>query len=555
MAPEPSASAPIPVSASMFPAVTGGWQSLLPVAALLAVVIAAVFYPCLVAGYINWDDLAIVRDNPNVSSFSLHSLNNIFSSYNVGHYQPLTTLSFLAEHVIFGGGAKVSHALNIAFHILNSFLAYLVAFCFLKDRRKALLAALIFAVHPMHVESVAWVSERKDMMYSVFYMWAIICYARRSGEGPYENYMPLLGLFTLALLAKSMAITLPLVLLLMDFLKEGRITKDRFVEKGPLLAIACLFAHMAVISQGKAGFVRSYSLHKIFDGMCIACGNLIFYVWRFVIPVGMSPFYPYPGRGIYDVPPIYCFAPLLFVPLAWAAWKFASRKKLYIVGLLFFLATIAPGLQFIPSGRGLAGDHFTYIPYLGLIFILADIALNNYDALAVAGRRALTAVMAVLLLALGVESHAYCYVWKDSVTVWTHVLSLSPMTPLAYNNRGVAEYRIGMIDKAVADLRLAVIADPKSARFMSNYGTMLVAQRKMPLAVHYYKIAVAMDPKNLEYLNNLGSCYYILGDLDLAEEEFKLAVEASYDDDLSVKHLNYVHKKILEMRRTGEHKS
>ena len=537
-----------PSSVPVSPARGGGVFAFACAAVLLAVV-AAVFYPCLASGYINWDDLAIVRDNPQLKNVSLLGLDNIFSSYNVGHYHPLTTLSFMVERIIFGTSSRASHAINMVFHALNATLAYFFALCFLKDRRKAFFAALLFTVHPMHVESVAWVSERKDMLYSVFYLSSLICYERKSPSGPHENYLPLLGLFMLALISKSMAVTLPAALLLLDWLGEGKITKDRLLEKLPFFALAMVFARLAVVSQGKVGFLETYSLTKIFSGLCIASGNLLFYLWRFVLPVGLSPFYPYPDRGLFCVPALYCFAPALLAPLAWLAWKITESNRKYAAGLLFFLITISPGLQFIPSGRGLAGDHFTYLPYLGLIFIAADLCFNFYDRASSRAGKIILVCLAGWILALGAAAHSYCYVWKDSITVWNHVLAKYPLTPLAYNNRGVAAYHLGGGAQAVEDLRLAVIADPLSSRFLSNYATMLVTQHQMPLAMRYYKMALEIAPDNIEYLNNLGSCYFLQGDLSSAFKQFNLAVVSSPDDDTSLKHLAYVRKKLAEQKK------
>ncbi|MDD2774261.1 MAG: tetratricopeptide repeat protein [Elusimicrobiales bacterium] len=533
----------------------GKIAGLLPYALLLAAV-AAVFYPCLRADFVNWDDYALAADNPLVHNVSWRSAAAIFSSYSLGHYQPLTMLSFMAEYAAFGLTPFSAHLINILLHFLNSALVFALAGWFLKDTRKALLAALLFAVHPLHAESAAWVSERKDLLYSAFYLAALLVYVRYLRDRSLRWYFAALGLFALSLASKSMAVTLPLVLLMLDRFETGKITRRGLAEKAPFLLLAVLFSRLAVVSQGKAGYVAAFSFGKAAGGICIACGNLLFYLEKFLLPVGLSPFYPYPGSGLYSVPDAYYLAPAFAALAAWLVFKFARKVNGLIgFGFLFFAVTIAPGLQFIPIGRGIAADHFTYIPYLGLILIAAEIMLRLYDgAAAEKAKRALIIAGAALLLALSTGARGRCLVWRDSVTLWSSALEKYPRSAVALNNRGLAYHKAGLYDRAIADFTAALAIDPRAVMFHSNRAISYAATGELDSAQSGFSRAIELNPRNAGFHNNLGNVYFMKGDFAKAKAGYEAALRLSPENRTALEHLAQTDR-LLGARAGGGKKS
>ena len=590
--------------------VKGKIAGLLPYALLLAAV-AAVFYPCLRADFVNWDDYALAANNPLVHSVSWRSVAAIFSSYSLGHYQPLTMLSFMAEYAAFGLTPFSAHLINILLHFLNSALVFALAGWLLracsqspysaasdafapdtsrssayrptglracarcvseaksplslrkrdceqalKDNRKALLAALLFAVHPLHAESAAWVSERKDLLYSVFYLSALLVYVRYLRDRSLRWYCAALGLFALSLASKSMAVTLPLVLLMLDRFETGKITWRGLAEKAPFLLLAVLFSRLAVVSQGKAGYVAAFSLGKAAGGICIACGNLLFYLEKFLLPAGLSPFYPYPGSGLYSVPDAYYIAPAFVALAAWLVFKFARRLNGLIgFGFLFFAVTIAPGLQFIPIGRGIAADHFTYIPYLGLILIAAEIMLRLYDGAGTEkAKRMLIIAGAALLLALSAGARGRCLVWRDSVTLWSSALEKYPRSAVALNNRGLAYHKAGLYDRAIADFTAALAIDPRAVMFHSNRAISYAATGELDSAQSGFSRAIELDPRNAGFHNNLGNVYFMKGDFAKAKAGYEAALRLSPENRTALEHLAQADR-LLGARAGGGKKS
>jgi hypothetical protein len=441
--------------------------------AVLLSVVAVVFSPCILAGYVDWDDYQVLVSTSLTAHFSAATIGSIFSSPVLGHYMPLTMLSFLLERTLFGLHPLVSHLINLLLHCANTMLVWSLARALLKDWRKAFFAALVFAVHPLHAESVSWVAERKDMLYALFYLSALTLYVNRTAASLRTRGCIML-LFALSLLSKAMAVSLPPLLLICDYLREGKITLRHVLEKIPLALAACVFAWLAILFQGSSGYVVHFSVAKITAGCILACGNLLFYIWQFFWPHAQSVFYPFPGSGIYGVPHAYYFAPPVLLVCAWLWLRQRDNiSPLGHWGAAFFIITILPGLQIVPVGRAIAADHFTYIPYIGLILPLTDMAVGFYERMTGNSKKAAACFCAVWLLMLGVKAHARCAVWHDSITMWSDVIEQNPGLAIALNNRGIAYAKAGLYDNACVDYRKALLAAPGSRMIYNNLAVAL----------------------------------------------------------------------------------
>ena len=506
--------------------------------AIIAAAVALFFYPCLKAAFVNWDDLQLLGAIPANARFSVANISLVFSSFNIGHYHPLTMLSFLADRTLFGINPFAEHIVNLILHCANSCLAYLLVLWFLKDRTKALISALIFALHPMHVESVAWVAERKDLLYSFFYLLAMLVYRKHAEKGNAVSYTAALLLFCLAILSKSMAITLPGLLLLMDWKAAGKITKYDFLEKIPFLFFSVLGARLAVITQGGDHFVTAMSASKIFSGIMLVCGNFVFYLIKFFLPTGLCAFYPYQG-----VPATYYFAPPLIALVICFAWR-QTRKGYYMpaFGLLFFGITLSPVLQFIPAGYGIAADHFTYIPFLGIIIPLADWLVDFSNRQIPDKKRLATAFCVVWLLVLGCAATARCRVWQDSITLWNSVLKRYPDCYIALVNRTSAFMDAGRYDDALRDAEQALSLMPNHRhRPLMMAANACYAKKDYARAEKLINESLAAGLKQNDYWQLVPQSLYVRAlilaaegkaDAAMASNELALTADPGYPDAL-----------------------
>lgn len=388
----------------------------------------------------------------------------------------------------------------------------------------ALFAALLFAVHPLHVESVAWISERKDVLYAFFYLAAMIAYVFYAGpRRERRGYAFALGFFALSLLSKPMAVTLPLVLLLLDYLLERPTSRALLYEKLPfiLAAGACSAAamlihrHSGVILQGVA-FGPAHNAAR-------AVNNIAFYLQKLVWPARLSCVYPY--RPELGEP----FSAHTLVSLAALAvlGALVARKpsRSTVFGTGFFLVTLLPVLQFVPIGHAVTADRYTYVPYLGLFFIAAR-ALDAWAERAKAFRLPLYASAACLVLVFAGLSRSRAAVWQDSLTLWNDVLAQHQDVELAYNGRAYYYNSIGDCARAILDYDQTLRLNPGFAIGYNDRGTCRQKLGDLAGAIRDFDRAVELDPRYSAAYYNRGNCRLRGGDLDGAAGDYTKAIEA-----------------------------
>jgi tetratricopeptide (TPR) repeat protein len=417
--------------------------------------------PCLANLFTNWDDPGYVINDPLIKSLRADAIRNIFSVDNgvMGNYHPLTILSYAIEYSHVRLAPWLYHFDSLLLHLLCTLLVY--CFVQLLTRRPvaAAITALLFGLHPMHVESVAWVSGRKDVLYGTFYLAACILYIytiRATGAIKWLFYSGVLILFLLSLLAKPVAVSLPLTLLLIDYFETkfriitqpalpvaAQKSAERFnfrllLDKIPFFALAIMFGIQSIWDQKK--FHAFGTLDVTFtplERVALGCYALITYLWKAVVPAGLSCFYEYPVKEGGSLPPGYYIYPMLVLGLLFVAWRFARKNKGIMFGLVFFLVNIALLLQFIPVGGAILADRYTYIAYIGLFFMAGWVLSAFFEP---GGSKSagyiLSAVSFVYCLVLGSISNERCKVWYDANTLWRNEIEQHPFVPNAYNNLG-----------------------------------------------------------------------------------------------------------------------
>ncbi len=492
---------------------------------MLAAAALSVFLPLLDAGFLGWDDGVYVTGNALVRNLSLAAVREMFTSFHLGLYKPLTLLSLAVEYRLFGPDPAAFHAVGILLHFANCLLAYALLRRLSGSAAAALFGAMLFCVHPMRVQSVAWVAERKDLLFALFFLLSLLGYESYLSSGSRRSYLLSLGAFLLSLGAKPMGVSLPLALLLMDWLRGRRIDRRAALEKLPFLALAVSFTALALYSAGGAGVYQDRPGYTAFDGLVVGLAGLLAYAVRLFLPIGLSAVYPYPAKvsGLLPVP--FLLALPAAVLLASGLWYLARRDRRYGFAGLFFLATVLPGLQFLPVSPSYAFDHYTYVPYLGPFYLAGVLLaglLERYPRL----RPHLAAAALLLISGLGVMARERTLVWRDDVSLWSDMLEKYPDSDLALANRTLAYLERGEKELALADAGRLAAARPDLPKSFINRGAVLAVMKEYDKALRDFDRALELDPGNPQARLNRARLFQDRGDFRAAEQEYLAAARA-----------------------------
>jgi protein O-mannosyl-transferase len=483
--------------------------------------------------FVTWDDPAYVSENPLVQQRDYRALLTAVVSAN---YHPLTMLSLAMNATPTLAPAPFLET-NVLLHVANTLLVFWLVLL-LSSRRlvAATAAALLFGIHPMHVESVAWVSERKDVLYTLFFLAGALAYWRYLERRATRWLIVAFALFVLSCLSKGMAVVFPLVMALLDLWKGRPVLERRsLAEKAPFLAVALLFGLVAVNVQSGGdlhGLLAPIERNLKPLGpppgvtplarMLLPTLGYAMYVWRLFVPVRLSAFYPYPDLSGFR--PELLIAPLFFVGTIAIAIRDLGRTRVLTFGLGWYLVTIVLVLQWIPVGTAMMADRYAYLSYVGLLFVLGMGLAHVLER-----RRPL----GVALLVFAGVGAAFLFTrtvrqvetWKDSDALWGRVIQLSPDYDQAYINRANDRGRTGRIEEALADLRTAYGLGSRRAEMFLNLGNVYSTLGRMDSAVVLYTEALRADPsRGAAYSNRaivllrLGRPREALADLEKSRE-------------------------------------
>lgn len=460
----------------------------------LLVITAFTFSPVLYNGFTGWDDAVYVTENPLVRSLSWSGIAKVYSTFVSGNYHPLAVLFQAVEYRIFGSVPGPYHGASLLLHLVNVLLVFrLIMLLAVRcptvvatpggkgDQRPAVAAltgALLFAVHPMRVESVAWVSDQKDLLASVFALGALVVYAGSSGMKGTRRKIVIFLLFFLAMLSKATVLVLPLLLLLIDHFR-GALNRCAWRDKMPLFCASAVFGVAAIAAR--ASYQPVLQEYPLGLGITISMGLyrlLCYYFVRTVMPFTKAfPLYPAPASATNAGIPGDTVLIAGFVVLCGLIALSLRRTRTILFGTLFFLIALLPSLTV--EALGFAADRFSYLPAVGLCFI-AGVGFQKAWSL-----RAGSPIIAPVLLSaavglgctLAVASFRQSHVWRTSVTLWTYALEVYPATPgnefnraHAFYYRGLAWQKEGALERALADFDAAVNLMPKRGDFLTARG-------------------------------------------------------------------------------------
>jgi len=454
-----------------------------------------------------WDDTSYIRDNPLIYSFNLKE---IFSKYVMGNYHPLTMVTLSTEYHLFGLNATAFHAVNLIFHLLNVILVFYAVFLLTDKGGVALIASLLFGVHPIHVESVAWAAELKDLQYTFFFLASYIYYLKYLKDPQKKFYFFAILLFVASLLSKAMAASLPLVLLLTDYFKGRKINTKTLLEKAPFFVLSLIFGVLAVIAQHSSEFLLDETYFTFPQRIVFACYGFITYLVKLLLPLNLSAYYPYPSSS--GSIPFYFYAyVLIFIGLVAAIVYSLRFTKKIIFGIGFFAITVFLVLQLLPIGGAVMADRYAYIPSIG-IFYLASEGLNELWT----GKFKWLAILLLsgFTLFFSVATHSRSFVWKNDMTLWDDVISKYQTVALAYYNRGLEYMNENKMDQALTDYNKAIELKPNYTEAYVNRGNIMRGNQKNVDALNDYNKALAVNP-------NFSKAYFNRGILYMNEQRFE----------------------------------
>lgn len=501
------------------------------------------FSPTLKNTFTNWDDDVYVEENPLVTGKTIPYA-EIFQTPVSLNYHPLTIITLAWNYKSAGLNAHAYLLTNIWLHVANTLLVF-IFILFLSDRRwiAAALAGLWFGIHPMHVESVSWVAERKDVLYTFFFLASCITYLKFLEKRKWWLYIFSFLLFTASVLSKAMAVVLPLVLMLIDYYKRyepvaGIANNDRvsrkfdrnvYLEKVPFFIVSLVFGIVAYVVQSKEA-IADLQAFSIFQRFMFASYGLVMYIVKFFAPLHLSAFYPYPALEKNGALPVIYYALPLVVAAAIGIIFFKFRKQRFLIfGLLFYFFTVVLVLQFISVGSAIMADRYTYISYIGLFFIVGMIADKILSVNSSSGKFSLQKIIAIGVLGafsffFFAQAYQRTQVWKNSETLWTDVINKYPMqVEVAYKNRGIYYGKNNRMDEAYKDYQVLMKMNSKDSKVYSNLGNIYGIQKKFPEAISTYTKAIEMDPKNFEAYINRGITYSVMGEFQKALNDYNRA--------------------------------
>lgn len=439
-------------------------------------------------GFVEWDDYALIVGNPLIQELSPSSLYKAFASFDPELYVPLTTVSYQLMHALFGASPVMEHALNLLLHILSSLLVWRIALSLTGRTWASIFAALVFALHPINVEAVAWASARKDVLSGFFLFLSFFLYLRRN-DGRKGIYAGSILCFLLALLAKVSVLAFPIALLFIDWHRRRPIDRSALLEKIPYVALSLLFG--AVALQGKIA-QGSFLLEKFL----IACRAVTLHLGHLFLPFGLSVLYPYTDAIAFSAPDLFLslLAVITITVLCLVAWK-RWDLRVPLSAWAWFLLFLAPSFLTIARGHNetldvyVSSDRYAYVAAIGL-FLLIGLA---FDWLHERWPRAMKGLFALCILLLATLSVRQSLTWRDTESLFRHTIKHHPESYVAHTTIGTELMKRGNIDEALEEYQAALLIR-EDATTLHNMGQIFLLHDDIERAEIAFRRARVSSP-------------------------------------------------------------
>jgi tetratricopeptide (TPR) repeat protein len=551
---------------------------------LLSSAVLIVYWQLTGFEFVNFDDPKYVIGNPTIKQgITLQGIRWAFVSVYASNWHPLSWISHMLDIQFFGMNPGMHHLTNVILHIINALMLFLILEKMTGALWRSAITAALFALHPLHVESVAWISERKDVLSIFFWMCTLMAYLWYVKGRSIQRYLIVVILYILGLLSKPMLVTLPFLLLVLDFwpLKRFKIreTTDSSnpqekqyvllpqvlllcLEKLPLLIIAVISSGMTIYAQRSGGALRPFEILSMTTRIENALVSYVAYLGKMIWPLNLAVFYPYPDTLSPYIVILSCILLLMVTVLVLFN---AIRLPYLAVGWFWYLGTLIPVIGILQVGSQSMADRYTYIPLVGIFIMIVwgfQEALHRHSR----GKTIFCVASVSVCTLLMYVSWIQTSFWKDSETLFTHAINVTSRNELAYYNLGKAfedkgdkDGAIGNYEKALqiepndpdshsslatllgekglfreatTHFNTALRINPRSIETMVNLANVLLRTGNTDSAIFYYKNALRMDPWNAEIYNNLGTAYVYGGELKTGAELFQkaLRIRPKYED-------------------------
>lgn len=533
-----------------------GW--LLP--ALIALATVVPFLTVFRNDFVEWDDFETLIENPHYRGFAWPQLSWMWTTFHMGHFQPLSWLTFALDYLIWGMNPVGYHLTNLVLHAINAMLFFVLArrllleaFPLATEAQPRMLgvsaaaAALLFAIHPLRVESVTWATERRDVLAGLFFLATLYLYLTA-----HKNALPArrrtrlalaLAAYFLSLTAKATAITLPAILLLLDVYPLRRLSghwrswfaadaRKIFWEKTPFLVIAVLFAAVAIWAQQSAGALRPAQQYFLSYRLGQAAYGIIFYLWKSLLPIALSPLYELPN-DFHLWTPLFVLFGAVAITITVGLFALRQRWPAGIACWLYYLVMLAPVLGFAQSGPQLVADRYSYLSCMSLALLAAGALFyvrrdGNHARSRLARVSGAVAVTGIVgFAALTWRQTGY---WRNTETLWTRALDVDPNSSLAHYNLARYIARQGRYQEAVLHYQRALAIRPADADTLNNLGLLVARNGELERASEFFTAAVKVDPGYGKAFFNMARVLSRQGRLDEAIQNYRQALKLNPDE-------------------------
>jgi tetratricopeptide (TPR) repeat protein len=536
-------------------------------AALIAAITVVVYLPALRNEFVDWDDNTYVLNNPFIRSLNIAFLRWSFFDFYASNWHPLTWISHALDYALWGLNPLGHHLTSVILHAVNTFLVVVLVMRLQEaakgaapvggeasapgDRGMLITAGvtgLLFGLHPVHVESVAWIAERKDLLCALFFLLSIAGYrnyvaavgSEAAGRSIFsrfstKGYLLSLGFFILALLSKPMAVSLPVVLLILDWYPFRRLhsistVRAALVEKLPFVAFSLISSVLTILAQQAGGALASSEVIPLSTRLLASAGAVVMYLGKIVLPVDLLPFYQYPRHVSSIALAGYFLAVAVVAGVTALCVVLARKRRLWPSLWAYYLVTLLPVLGVVQVGGQFMADRYLYLPgigpFLALGIIAGQVSRGRQDF--AQGRRTVvlagSALAVLMIVPMTYLTLQQIDTWKNSFSLWGSAIEKEPEgVPMAYYGLGTAYQKQGLIDKAVESFDKAIALDPALYQAYDNKGVIYGEAGMYDKALECFNRAIAIRPNYSAY-GNRGLTQYFLGQYDSALEDLTSAL-------------------------------
>ncbi|MFN4247215.1 MAG: hypothetical protein ACK4EY_05805 [Flavipsychrobacter sp.] len=492
---------------------------------IIIAITGVVYSGCLNNAILNFDDLEYYNMYPEVINLSLASVKKIFTSYYLIMYQPLPVLTFAINYATTGMDPVPIHLMNVVMHLINIWLVFKFISELTEKKNIALIVAFLFALHPMNVEAVSWMSARSSSMYVLFYLLALRSYVRYHKTNFQTKHLIIAALyFIVSLFSKAQAVTLPVLLFAIDYYYNRKLNAKLILEKIPFFALSVVFGLITVMDSDTQGNLKDGMLisYNAIDLFFMVCYSFAFYFVKLILPANLCGIYVYPPKTGGSLPWEYYASPVLLLAILFLLYRFRKNRAVIFGAALFFI-TISINIQLIPSRLFITTDRYAYFPYIGLFFIIGYIynQLQQNEALA----KKYLQTFGIVLVAAGL---VYCYAiwernktWNNDYVFLTDIIEKNEPVPYisrAYGNRGNYFLNNGMINEALADFTSALKVKPDDGQSYYNRAITYVKVSRWQEALADLDSSIKYNPKFALSYSNMAFIRYNLKDYNGALE-------------------------------------